>query len=229
MKKIVVLAIALLAQHALSNDEAWATRFELGELESRQQSGANPLAWDAGLLIGNSTHELRILSEGERNQGEIEGHELRLQYARAISAAWDVKLGLRKDTGAQPNREWLEVGVEGQIAYAVDAAVSAFFGEDDRSGLRVELEKEMNIAPRWSLVPEMTANFYGHDDFATGVGSGLSDVELAARLAYQAAPQFSVYFGGIWGRAFGQSANYARQQDEDVEGAQLVIGISGWF
>jgi len=72
-------------------------------------------------------------------------------------------------------------------------------------------------------------NLHGRNDEARGVGSGLSDASVGLRLRYEISRQFAPYVGVSWGRAYGNTADLLRADDEDVSEAKLVAGIRFWF
>ena len=79
------------------------------------------------------------------------------------------------------------------------------------------------------LTPEIELNLYGKNDSDTGVGSGFSDVEAGLRLRYEICREFAPYVGVNWTRLYGNTADYAREEGEDTDDAQLVFGVRIWF
>ena len=58
---------------------------------------------------------------------------------------------------------------------------------------------------------------------------GLSDISLGLRLRHEFKREFAPYIGVEWTKKFGQTADFARDEGEDVSDTQLVLGIKAWF
>ena len=82
---------------------------------------------------------------------------------------------------------------------------------------------------RLILVPEIELNFYGKDDSAVGIGSGLADTEVGLRLRYEIRREFAPYIGVNWTHLYGNTADYAREEGEDADDFRVVAGIRFWF
>ncbi len=62
-----------------------------------------------------------------------------------------------------------------------------------------------------------------------GVGSGLGDLELGARLRYELRRELAPYVGVSWDRRLGETADFVRAAGGDVSEATLVAGIRAWW
>ncbi len=85
------------------------------------------------------------------------------------------------------------------------------------------------LSQRFILMPEVEINIHGRDDPTLAIGATLSTVEAGLRLRYEIRREFSPYFGVNWQKLYGQSADYAREEGEDVDKLQFVIGVRAWF
>ena len=83
-----------------------------------------------------------LKTAGEYTDGDTEESEVRLLYGQAISANWDVLIGYRRDMEPEPERNWLELGVQGTAPYFIDSELSLFVGESGTTGLEITAEKE---------------------------------------------------------------------------------------
>jgi len=72
-------------------------------------------------------------------------------------------------------------------------------------------------------------NLHSEDDESTGVGSGVSDLELGLRLRYEIRREFAPYIGVNWTKLFGNTADFARDEGEDTDDVQFVMGVRAWF
>jgi copper resistance protein B len=54
-------------------------------------------------------------------------------------------------------------------------------------------------------------------------------VELGLRLRYEIVREFAPYIGVSWERKVGKTADFARDEGEDVDSLAFVTGIRFWF
>lgn len=232
MKKKIAFALTALSALpalAMAADSGFATTLSVDELEYIRQSDDGSVAWSAAAMAGTEFTGLWLVSEGGRANGRMEAHELRTYLSHALSPDWTVTVGWRGDLHPDPTRHWLSLGFEAVGPFAVDTEVLLFVSDDNRSGLRLTLTKELMLTRHWQLVPEIEFALHGHNDEHTGTGSGLSTFAAAARLVYEVTPQFSPYLGLSWGKSYGQTAAYLRDEGEDISGGQVLLGITFWF
>jgi len=210
-------------------DDPLLSMVMIDQLEIRSTDGPDPLVLDGQLWIGKDLNKLWIKAEIERVDGETEEAELQALYSRAVAPFWDVQVGWRRDFIPKPERDWLAVGVQGLAPYFFEVDAALFIGEGGRTAARIEAEYEFMFTQRLVLSPEIEMNFYGKDDPAVGIGSGLSDIEAGLRLRYEYRREIAPYIGINWTRKFGQTADYARAAGEDIKDTQIVAGIRLWF
>ncbi len=214
---------------AMDEDDPVLMSVMIDQLEVRKTDGEDLFSWDARAWIGKDLQKLYLKTEGEREGRHTENFELRLLYGRAIAPYWDLVAGVRMDFEPDPERNWLELGVQGLAPYFFTVDASLFVGESGRTGLRLEAEYEWILTPKWILSPEIEINAHGHNDKDTGVGSGLSSIETGLRLRYEIKREFAPYIGINWEKAYGNTADFLRAEDEDVSDTRIVFGIHAWF
>ncbi|MEE8056820.1 MAG: copper resistance protein B [Pseudomonadales bacterium] len=238
IKKIFLLVpmLSVLVSSAIaaeSKDDPILTKVIVDQFERRDADDDNPLVLDGQGWIGKDLRKLWFKTQLERVDGENEKAELQALYSRGVTTFWDFQLGLRKDfeTGAneKPDRSWAVIGFQGLAPYFFEIDTALFIGESGRLALRMEAEYEWLFTQRLILTPDIEVNVYGQHDEATGAGSGLSDIELGLRLRYEIRREFAPYIGVNWMKAYGNSADFARRENEDTRDAQLVIGVRAWF
>ncbi len=233
MKKYLLLLVSILMIPHLSFaggiDDPLLSLLIIDQLEVRETNGSSPIVWDTEGWIGKDLHKLWIKAEGEYAEGRVEEMELQALYSRAIAPFWDLQFGWRRDIRPTPQRDWLVFGLKGLAPYFFDIDSALFIGSNGRTAARLQAEYEILLTQRLILVPDIELNFYGKEDSATGVGSGLSDIESGLRLRYEIRREFAPYIGLNWTRLFGQTADFARAEGTDINDLQFVAGIRAWF
>jgi len=233
MKNIIALLFFLiipsLAFSGGMDDDPLLTMLVVDQLEIRNNDGRDPLVWDAEGWIGKDLHKLWIKTEGEYVDSRVEEVELQALYSRAVAPFWDIKLGWRRNIRPTPNRDWLAFGVKGLAPYFFDIDAALFVGDAGRTSARLQVEYEIMLTQRLVLVPEIELNLYGKDDPATGIGSGLSNIEAGLRLRYEIRREFAPYIGLNWTKLYGDTADFARAEEVDTDDIQFVFGVRAWF
>lgn len=234
MKKNILLLFLTLAVtgtvHAGGmNDDPLLTNILVDQLEIRVADDDTPLVWDAEGWLGKDLNKLWLKTEGEYIDGRVEEAELQFLYSRAVAPFWDLQAGWRRDIRPRPDRDWLALGIKGLAPYYFDVDAAFFVGENGRTAARLQVEYEIMLSQRLILVPEIELNLYGEDDPEVGIGSGLSDIEAGLRLRYEIRREFAPYVGVSWTQLYGDTADFARMENEDTNSFQFVFGIRSWF
>lgn len=233
MLRLYILIVSLLivrsVQSAEMMDDPVLTMVKIDQLEITDVGDHNDMAWDAQAWVGQDLNKLWIKTEGEHVDGDIEEAEIQLLYSWAIAPYWDAKIGWRHDIKPKPIRDWLAIGVQGLAPYYFETDIALFIGEGGIVGLRAEFEYELLLTQKWILTPEIEANFFNKNDQDMGLGSGLSDIEISLRLRYEIRREFAPYIGIDWGKKFGNTAYFARQDGESTSDTKWVAGLRFWF
>lgn len=211
-------------------DDAWFSKLMLDQLEWQGHNADRQLAWDAQGWLGGDFRKLWLKTEGVRVNGVTDEAEVQLLYDQAVSAYFDLQLGMRHDWGAAgPNRDWLAFGVQGLAPYFFELESTAFVGRNGRSALRFKASYDVLFSQRLILTPELETNIYGKNDPATGIGKGLSDASLGLRLRYEIRRELAPYIGVELQRKFGTTADYAQAGGEAAKQTLWVAGVRLWF
>ncbi|MGA5482055.1 MULTISPECIES: copper resistance protein B [Pseudomonas] len=211
------------------HDSVINSYFLADKLEWQNADDGSALAWDLSGWIGGDTDRLWLRSEGERNNGKTEDAEIQALWGHAISPWWDVVSGVRQDFKPGAPQTWAAFGVQGMALYNFEAEATAFLGEGGQSAVRLEGDYDILLTNRLILQPTAELNIYGKNDPQRGIGSGLSNTEAGLRLRYEIRREFAPYIGVTWNRTYGNTADYAREEDEDRSEARLVLGVRLWF
>ncbi|SDJ96877.1 copper resistance protein B [Microbulbifer yueqingensis] len=208
--------------------EVLLTKVTIDQLEVREHEGA---ALEGSAWFGGDLNKLWLKTEVEREEGSTENAELQALYSRALTAYWDLQMGLRHDFELEhgASRNWGVIGLNGLAPYFFEVDSALFVSEDGDTALRLEAEYELLLTQQWILSPEVEMNFYGQDDPATNTGAGLSDMEAGLRLRYEFTPQFAPYIGVNYEKKFGDTADFLRAEGEPTGETSLVVGLHAWF
>lgn len=200
-------------------------------LEFRTNQGDPLLLWDAQAWYGGDIDKAWIKTEGEYrlDDGGFEEAELQALYSRAITAYFDLQVGLRHDFRPGPSRSFAVIGVQGLAPYWFEVDAAAFLSEDGDLSLRLELEQDLLLTQRLILAPRLELNIAFQDSPRQGIGRGLSGADAGIRLRYEFDRRFAPYIGISWSRKLGDTADFARAEGEDTGGASFVAGMRLWF
>lgn len=201
----------------------------LDQLEYRDTHEGAAGTWEALGWYGSDYNKLFVKTEGERVRRQTEDARVDVLWDRIVSRWWSLQAGARQDFGQGPSRTWVALGVQGLAQYWFDVEATFYVGEEGRTAARVKTEYDLLITQRWILQPEAEANLYGKPDPARGVGSGLSDLDVALRLRYEVRRQLAPYVGVAWTRRFGRSADLARADGGSASDVQFLAGVRIWL
>jgi copper resistance protein B len=214
---------------AAAEDDPLLFKLMIDKLEWRAADGSNPWVWDADAWIGKDLNKIWFKTEGEYADGTTEGAYGEVLYSRGIAPYWDLQAGWRHDFRPEPDRDWFAVGFRGLAPYWFDVDATLYAGGNGTISGRLDAEYELMFTQRLILSPELETNFYGKDDPARGIGSGISNLELGLRLRYEIRREIAPYIGVNWEKLFGQTADYAREEGESTSDLQFVVGVRAWF
>jgi copper resistance protein B len=238
MRKIVFVAgfaVAALLHGPVTAQEtdfvSYAVQVE--ELERRWgDEGERHAAWDADAYVGTDELKLRWLGSGEYDirSDKLEKAENRLVLQAPVSDFFDVKAGIRADTPKGTDRWYGVVGLTGLAQQWIEVDADLFLSERGDLSARLDAEYELLLTNRLILTPSADLDFAFSDDRAVGTGTGLSRAEVGLRLRYDVVDRaFSPYLGAVWERKFGRTADFARDEGEDVEAWFFVAGVRLMF
>lgn len=233
LKQFITLPLALSLSAtsfaASMGDDPLIAMVKVDKLEVLETDGGNPWALKADAWVGKDLNKLWLKTEAEYHDGETEEAELQLLYSRAISPFWDLQVGARRDFKPEPERNWLAIGINGLAPYMFEIDATLFFGEDERVAMRLDAEYEYMFTQRLVLIPELETNLYSKKDEELGIGSGLANLTLGLRIAYEIRREFAPYVGYTWTGLYGDTADYAEAAGGDTSSDAWVLGIKAWF
>ena len=230
--KIIISALVTtlgFSSYSAERDDPVVTMLKIDQLEVRSIDGPDPLVLEGDVWFGKDLNKIWFKVDAEQVDGDTEEAELQALYSKVISPYWDIQLGVRHDFRPEPERDWLVAGLMGVAPYFFEVDAALFLGEQGRSAIRLQAEYEGMITQKLVLSPEIEINAYGKDDEQTGIGSGVSDLQLGLRLRYEIKREFAPYIGINWIRLFGKTADLAEDEGEDTNDVHAVVGLRAWF
>ena len=215
-------------------DEGYMGGLLVDRLERAHSRDNSFNAYDLQGWLGKDYNKLVLKAEGEGEGGKLQEARTELLWGHALATYWDTQLGLRYDSGRSdrnlaPDRKWLALGIQGLAPYWFEVDAAAYIGEQGRTALRLSAEYELLLTQKLVLQPRIEANFYGQQDAAKGLGSGLSSLITGMRLRYEIRREFAPYVGVEWGGKFGATADYARAAGMRTKETRVVAGVRFWY
>ncbi|RIV86768.1 copper resistance protein B [Aurantiacibacter zhengii] len=199
-------------------------------LEARLSDGHDAYLWDVSAWYGTATDKIVFKTEGEGNLdgGAIDDAEMQLLWGHAIGPFVDLQAGMRVDIEPE-SAAHLAVGVAGLAPYMIHFDAAAFVSDEGDLTARIEAEHDMKFTQRLILQPRMEAELSAQDIPERGIGSGLSKIEVGARLRYEIARELAPYIGVEYEAATGGTADYIRAAGDDPDGVAVLLGLRFWF
>lgn len=229
---------------SMDMDRAYRTFLLADVLEIKPNGPESPIDFEGLGWIGGDYQRLFLRAQGELPTSSLHGGDLQADalYGRLLTPFWSAVGGVRVDTRARAGRDVAGVAsgdrrvTRGLLALGF-VGIAPFFFEleptlyvsqrgdvsaDFASSFDLLLTQRLIVQPR----VELNAALQKVPEF--GVGSGLNDVELGARLRYEVRRKFAPYIGVSWYRRTGGTAAMARAAGESVGGGVFAAGVRLW-
>ncbi len=203
--------------------------FQGDRIETQVRDGADTFLWDIQGYYGGPTRRLWFKSEGEGDWGRApEDAEVQALFSKAIRPFWDLQAGIRHDI-AGPDTTHAVIGIQGLAPYMFEIDAALFLSTRGDLTARIEAEVDQRITQRLILQPRMEANLSAQDIPVLGIGAGLDQIEVGARLRYELKREFAPYIGIEQSWRTGAGADFARARGEGISATSLLAGIRFWF
>lgn len=200
-------------------------QFEYRLVDGRDGYFVNAQAW-----YGGDYDRLWIKTEIESDWGRTpEQAEVQALWSRALDPWFNLQTGVRYDFEPNPERAHLVLGIQGLAPYWFEVDGALFLSDKGDLTARLEAEYDQRITQRIILQPRVEIDFALQNVGEIEVGSGLSKVEAGLRLRYEIKKEFAPYIGIEYSRTFGDTARFARADNEKVGHMSLVVGLRSWF
>jgi copper resistance protein B len=205
------------------------------QLEFRANDGEDLVAWEVEGWLGGDYNRVWVRSEGDRRVSGASGgeSELEILYGRLLAPFWDLRIGVRQDvlsdSGHDRGRTFASIGVAGLAPYRFQIEPTLYVSDDGDVSARLEATYDLLLTQRLVLQSRFEVDVAATSADEFGIGSGVNDVELGLRLRYEFRREVAPYIGVSWSRKFGNTADLARDEGEDIDSLGLVAGVRLWF
>lgn len=207
-----------------------AYRFFIERAETRIRDGRDGYLLDGQGWYGGDIDKIWLKGEIEGAWGEKPEHaEIQALWSHAIDPWFDVQTGVRYDPQPGPDRAHLVLGVQGLAPYWWEVDAALFLSNKGEVTARAEAEYDLRITQKLILQPRGELDFSLQSMRELGIGAGLSQAAIGARLRYQLSPLLAPYVGVEYERAFGNTADFRRAEGEDAGEWNLLAGVRFWF
>ena len=201
-------------------------------LEWRPQRGGDAYNWDVSAQLGGNANRLWLATTGDGLfGGALEYLETQALYSRPLgSGGLLLQAGLRQDFLPRPRRSYAVLGVQGNVGEPLYVGAFGFLSHKGELTGRVFATYDFDLMPdRLILQPALEAEIAAADVPELGIGAGPVYVEAGLRLRYRLQGGIAPYVGINWERLLGRTARFARAAGDDVEAANLVVGVRSYF
>lgn len=231
-----MLATALLLVGPVATDSAAQTmddkiytRVLFDQLEYVPEPDEQPVGLEALSWIGGDVNRLWLRAEGEQSTLHREGEaEVEALYGRLISPFFDVVAGARVDrrwgAGGQ-TRGHLAVGLQALAPYRFEIEPTLYVSHQGNVSAGFAASYHILFTQRLILESELETSAALQDVPKWGVGSGINDLGLGARLRYELHRKFAPYVGYDHSWTFGETADLA---GGDTSSGAFVFGVRIW-
>ena len=218
------------AQLRVEHGNVRTTAVIIDQLEATFGDDEEGYAWDAQGWTGGDINRFWWKSEGEGAfDGEVEEAEIQALYSRAFRPFFDFQTGLRQTYRPEGDRTDLVVGIQGLAPHWFEVDAAAFLSNKGELTARAEAEYDQRITNRWIIQPRAEVVLSAEDIPELRIGSGLSSLQVGARLRYEFRKEFAPYVGVEWTRSFGNTADFLEADGRSTEDTRVVVGIRAWF
>ncbi len=200
----------------------------IGERVEYRESG-DDLLWDLQGWHGGDYDKFWWKTEGDAADGGIDRGEVQLLYSRAFTAWFDWQAGYRYSEINDVAVSSAVLGIQGFARYRFETDIAMFVSEDGDILARAEFERDILFSQKLILQPRAEFNVALDDVPELGIGSGLYDVAIEARLRYEFTRKFAPYLGLSWQASFGDTADIVRAAGGDDRETTIVAGLRFWF
>ncbi|MEQ1789198.1 MAG: copper resistance protein B [Rickettsiales bacterium] len=185
-------------------------------------------SWDFNGWIGKDIDKIYLKSEGEMVDGKTNTAEFWGLYSRNVADFWDAQIGFRQDTQPE-STSYAVLGLSGLAPYFFETEAHIFISDRGDVSVRIRQENDFLITQQFILQPYAEINLYTQDVDIQEVGAGISNAEIGLQTRYEITRKFSPYLDLRYERKFGETANIAKDNGENIDDFIASIGVRLMF
>lgn len=214
---------------AQTMDDKTYTRVLFDQLEYVPEPEGRPIGLEGVGWMGGDLNRLWLRVEGEQSTRRRDGEmELEALYGRLVTPFFDAVAGARVDqrwdAGGQ-TRGHLAVGLQGLAPYRFEVEPTLYVSQEGNVSAELSAAYHVYVTQRLILESELETKAALQDVPEWGVGTGVNDLGLGARMRYEFHRKVAPYVGYTHDWAFGKTADLAG--GETSSGA-FVFGVRIW-
>lgn len=208
------------------------TLFDLFEYQPKGKDSA--VRWDIESWRGGDYRRFFIKTEGEigTRSNDYNG-DLQLLTSRLRKPYTELQYGLRlqarKFNGANVVRPQAVLALESRVPYNYNLDTALFLDPKGNLSSRFTATKDVLFTQRLILQGRLEAEAGLQQVERFGFGSGLRNVDSGLRLRYEIKREFAPYIGVSYGRSYGRTASFVRQDGGDPAQWRFVAGVHAWY
>lgn len=235
IQRLLLLLIVIASGSALAGGKSDPLVFYLliDRLEAQFGNDDSQQVLKGEYQLGYDLTKLVVKVDSQRRNGASDELDLQALYQRAVSAFWNLRVGLRHDLESkskiEPERSWAVLELEGLAPYFLETEASLFVDDQGQAQLALHLEKELLLTQRLILSPNLELKAQLKDGKGGETQSGLGEVETGLQLRYEVRRQFAPYIGIRRQFTMGDSADVASQRGDATDDTLVVIGLRFWL
>lgn len=208
--------------------------FALGDLLEYVPSGRGAIRVDALGWVGGDYNRIYVRVDGDQPlRGDGGETSVDVTYGRLLSPFWTALVGGRVEMrglggSVRSTRNLFALGLEGISTYWFEAEPIVYVSSKGDVSARFVTATDVLFTQRLILQPRLETNLAIQSVPELGIGSGVNDIELGARMRYEFSRKFAPYVGLSYFRKVSGSAGLARASGERVRDAAVVFGVRMW-
>jgi copper resistance protein B len=205
------------------------------QLEYRANEGPDTFNWEVDGWLGTDWNRLFLKTEGNQALDDDAGGEaeVELLYGRLVGPYTYFQVGGRYDQangeGPDPSRGFGVIALQTFVPLRFNVEPSLYVSEDGDVSVALEAEYELFLTQRLVAQLRLETTIAAQEVEEFGVGSGFNNLDLGLRLRYEIRREFAPYVGLSWSRLFGNTADFAEEEGEEVDNLSLLAGVRVWF
>ncbi len=208
--------------------------FALADVLEYVPNGTGSLRIDVLSWMGGDYNRVYFRVDGNQpfrgNDGEI---AFDAAIGHLVSPFWTALIGGRVETrglgtSSSKTRALLGVGFEGMSPYFFEIEPTLYVSTKGDVSAHFVITTDVLFSQRLIVQPRFETHLALQAVPEFGLGAGINDVELGARMRYEYTRKFAPYVGLSYTRSVGATTVLARAAGERVKTSAVVFGARVW-